>query len=149
MRFDGASDGARVEKEEVMSTKKLSRAKMQELSADIGKALKAVAAKHGLSDLHVGAGSWDPTIGAFHFKVEGVVDGGQSPEAARYVREVAMGLPPLGTKFPGNRPGLELTITGLNSTGTKVLCKGSDGKEWAVPPLVVIRRVTQAELRES
>ena len=112
------------------------KATMQQLRPAIDAALAQIAKDFGLAELHLGSGKYDPR-GSFTFKLEGVMSGGLTREAIMYNEMRGLdGLPPLGTKFKG-RDG-QYEISGMNSTGTKVLAKREqDGKQfwWRTPGL--------------
>ena len=115
-----------------MESKLIDRNKMKALRDAIDMALVSVAQAHGLEKLYAGSGSFSPSSGSFHFKVEGIVSGRLSSEASRlsmYAR--SLHLPPLGTKMVIGKK--TMTVTGLNSSNTKVLAHGEDGKTYAVP----------------
>jgi hypothetical protein len=97
------------------------------IKADIIAALAAVAKKHNLSSIAVKKPVYSPN-GCFTFKLEGILNGGLSPEAALYnsVRELYPEMPVLNStvKHDGN----EYVIVGSKTTtGSKisVTCKGA------------------------
>ena len=109
---------------------------------DINTALKAVARKHGLQTLEtakciIGRGRFD-------FKVEGMLKGGKTKEQERYESASFLNLPPFGSKFVSK--GTEYTITGLNTTGTKILASGA-GKMWTWPVESVKKLVGKGKVR--
>ena len=100
---------------------------VQNLRPEIDAALAEIAKKHGVN-LKCGRCTYDPT-GNFTFKLEGVTEGGVTKEGALYNANAKwLGLPELGTVFAYR--GQQHTITGMNTTGTKVIVKRSDNKEF-------------------
>src|SRR5574341_84581 len=114
-----------------MSDKKITPLLLKALREDIDAALKSVAEKHGLESLHAGTASYSPQAGSFHFKLEGLVAGGKTPEAERYEMNMSfLHLPPLGSTVKLKQG--EAKIVGLNTTGNKVIVE-TDDKRYIVP----------------
>jgi hypothetical protein len=117
----------------------MTREKIRALRDDIDVALAAVAAKHGLGSLRAGNASF--TESTVTFKLEAVEDGGKTREAQRYEGLVArmtgvLRLPPLGTALEMAGYG-RLTVTGCNTTGSKVLLATGSGRGMQAPPETV------------
>ena len=109
----------------------ITRELLKSLRPEIDLALAVVAKQHGLKSLHLGNAKFDPNAGTFTFQLNGLVEGGLGKEAALYLSPDAkwLGLPALGTEFASGAHRYK--TTGLNSTGTKVLCQRlDDGKTY-------------------
>lgn len=102
-----------------MSGRILERDQLREITNDIREALAAVAKKHGMSKLEAGASTFDPRAGSFHFKVEGVVEGGMSTEQRNYEMERSFDkdLPELNTEFRDSRGSIH-KVVGANKNGS-------------------------------
>lgn len=96
---------------------------LKSFRADLDAAIAGLAKKYDLSELRSGRASY--TAGSFTMKIEGVAAGGKSKAASMYEDASFLGLPPLGFSF--KQGGRSFTTTGLNTTGTKVLCARDDG----------------------
>jgi len=113
---------------------KISRETMKALREEIDRALEALVKKHKLQELKVGHASFDPQSGSFTFQLKGVVEGGLTPEASRYLQAgAALGLPPLGSEL--RISGKSYTVVGINSIGSKVLA--SDGDRRVLIPVIM------------
>ena len=110
------------------------------LRPQIDAALAEVASRNGLTSLRAGNGTFNPDAGEFTFKLEGKIEGAKGAEAVRYEQNARwLNLPPLGSKFQAG--GHEYETAGLNSTGSKVLCKRTeDGKAYLFPAEGVAQR---------
>jgi len=95
----------------------MTKAKLDAIRADTQAALDAVATKHGLSKYKLGKMIYSDD--GFHAKVDAVLEGGRTKEAITYdANHEFMDLPVRGTAFNSN--GLTFTISGMNTTGSKV-----------------------------
>jgi hypothetical protein len=111
---------------------------IQQIRPEIDAALAPLAKKYGLQSLTVGNGSYSAG-GNFALKLEGVLEGGLTPEAERYKNSAELlGLPPLGTKFSFG--GGEYTTVGINTTGTKVICTKAGEERRVLFPLQVVSK---------
>lgn len=98
---------------------------LKQLRADVDAALATLREKYALETLRLGKGSYDPDAGSFSFKLNGMAQGGKSPDAMRYeLNQKLLSLPPLGFQFTSK--GESFKTTGLNLTATKVLCERAD-----------------------
>lgn len=123
-----------------METKSL----MQALRPEIDAALAEIAKKHNLQKLELARGTFSRE-GSFTWKLEGVAAGGIDKDAERYktCREM-FNLPPLGTEV--TLSGKTFTISGINTTASKIkINRKVDGKGF-VAPLDVIQRVCGAKV---
>lgn len=98
------------------------RETLKSIRADMDAALEVVRKKYSLSELKCGKCTFTDG-GAFTMKVEGLASDGLSSEASRYnmYRQFNKDLPPLYFLFTNG--GESFTVIGMNTTGTKVLCK--------------------------
>lgn len=112
-----------------MKTAIVSAALLKTLRPEIDAALAAIAKKHGLGSLTAGKATYDPTAGHFAITINGVAKDGVDKDAARYQSAIAMlGLPPLGSTFKAGTN--TYTITGINTTGSKVHVTRQDGQKY-------------------
>jgi hypothetical protein len=103
----------------------ITREKLQLIRKDMDKALEEVAKKHGLKKLAAGNATFLKS--SFTIKVEGILEGGESPEEQLYNMYVdIMKLPPLHTKF--TEQGREYEIVGMNSRRSPLIKETSNGK---------------------
>ena len=109
------------------------KSKLPAIRADLDAALVAIAKKHGLQQLKTGGIKYTDG-GSFTASVEGIAEGGTSKEGQRYedLRIYTAGLPELGAKIrlasqSGTR---DYTVYGCNTTGSKIICTGEEGKQW-------------------
>lgn len=121
---------------------------LKSLRADVDAALAPLLAKYSLAKLRLAKGTYDPNAGSFSFKVEGLAKGGTSPDAMRYdSNQQLLGIPPRPFTFQQREPERSslwtFTITGLNLTGTKVLCERDDGKTFLFKTDAIIRIATR------
>lgn len=103
---------------------------LRAVRAAVDATLAPIAKAHGLQALATGKCTYDPAGGTFTLKLEGIAEGGTSPEAQRYnmMRE-ARKLPELGATF--NSGGKPYKIEGANTTGSKVIAaRQPDGKRF-------------------
>lgn len=116
------------------------KSKLPAIRAAMDKALADIAKAHGLTSLQAGKCTYDPAAGSFTFKVNGINEGGVSPEAKIYDQAAQMlELPARGAVFTVR--GVQHEITGINSTLTKVLATNKDnGKTylWKVKDVVAM-----------
>lgn len=106
----------------------ITKDQLKALRVSMDAALGQIAQDHGLEFLRTGNCSFDPS-GSFTFKVDGLVAGAPRKEQTGYDRSASLyGLPPRGTKFTTR--GLEYSIWGMNSTGSKIICDAENGKRY-------------------
>jgi hypothetical protein len=101
---------------------------LKAVRVDINDALVAISAKYAIT-LHAGNATY--TENHMTMKIDGVRVGGLSKDAERYNGAAFLKLPPLGTEF--KHKSAMFKTTGLNSTGSKVLCDRADGQHFAFP----------------
>lgn len=110
---------------------------------ELDKALAEIAKTHGLKELRAGNGKYTDG-GAFSIKIEGIIAGGLSKEESFYDRIASdFGLPPRGTHFTANG-GVEYTIVGTNTTGSKIIVTrpGKEGR--FLIPVSLVKRFAAA-----
>lgn len=105
------------------------KTQLKQIRTDLDLALAEVAKKHGLKDLHTGNAGFTEG-GSFTFKIHGILAGGLSEEAQRYneLRDL-LKLPELGSLYEASN-GKKYTITGINTTGTKVFIQDENGETY-------------------
>ena len=103
---------------------------LKAVRVDINDALVAISAKYAIT-LHAGNATY--TENHMTMKIDGVRVGGLSKDAERYNSASAafLKLPPLGSDF--KHKGATYKTTGLNSTGSKVLCERDNGQRYQFP----------------
>lgn len=107
------------------------KALLQQLRPEIDAALALIAKAHGLKSLRLGNGKFNPSSGSFDFKLNGEVAGALGDGGARYLQLAGLlGLPAFGTEIVFG--GRSYKTSGVNTTGTKVLCD-RDGKTFLLP----------------
>ena len=113
--------------------------KLPQIRNDIDSALALMCKSHELRSMLIGKITYDPTMGNFTFKVEGVDGGGKTMEEIRYdTLRASMRLPAIGTKFTSTR-GEKYVVVGMNTTCSKILCKSSgNGKTYLFKPEAVV-----------
>ena len=119
----------------------ITKEKLRLLRLAMDAALAPIAKAHGLASLTAGHVTFDSHAGSFHFKVEGVTVGGLTPEQSRYDSCTWLRLPQRGASF--THDGKVHTITGLNTTGSKVITT-QDGKRYTWPVEEVRRHFPNA-----
>jgi hypothetical protein len=98
---------------------------LQKIREDMNVALAEVAKKYDLESLRATNCTYRES--GFDFKIEGILKGGKSKEAERYEQNHHLfGLPPLNEKIRFGNETYEMV--GMNTTGSKVHGKRSDGK---------------------
>lgn len=115
-------------------TTKLDANLLKAIRVDLNAAFAEIVKKHGLQSLVAGGAGFDPTVGNFSFKVEGMVAGGISREAALYLdvrKNYYTDLPELNSTITDR--GVTYIIRGSNTTGTKIIGERADGKRFNIP----------------
>lgn len=116
-------------------TTKLDPKLLQAIRVDLNAAFADIVKKHGLQSLVAGAAGFDPTVGNFSFKVEGMVEGGITRQAALYMdvrKRFFTDLPELNSTITTD-DGTAYKIVGSNTTGTKIIGQRADGKCFNIP----------------
>jgi len=99
----------------------------KKVEGELSKSFDTIKTKYGYQ-VKFGKGSYDGE-GNLYIKLEALKDGALSAEAQRYnANRIWMGLPPLGTVMKIGVGSREYTITGMNTTGSKIKATSGDAK---------------------
>jgi hypothetical protein len=126
--------------------KRLDRSEFNKLRAAIDAALVPVANEFGLHTLLGGKVTVDSAAGNFTIKVEGIVKGGMSPEETRleYHKE-HLGIPADWTSGMRFRYANQFFfLRGANTTLTKVLLEGENGKKYVAAVDKFVKHASRA-----
>lgn len=126
------------------------RSQLDLIRKDVNLALAVIAEKHGLKSLGLGKGTFNEN--GCTFKLECVFAGGASKDEQRYddLRRYHPELPARDSDARFLTNGREtLELVGANTTGSKIIAKHADGKQYLYRTDAILGMIARAQRDEK